>query len=426
MTAPRRALVLAHPFPPAGGGGVQRTSKLVKYLPEHGWRATVLTTQAELYPQLTGIEDAALLAEVSAAADIVRVRSVETIALPPAIDRWVRRLLLPDRSRLWNPGALAAALAAHARAPFAVVYATGNPYSSFLLGRTLARLIRRPYVLDMRDAWRLRGNYRPGNFVREARLARMERLALQDAAHVVFATAPMEARYLQHYPGLEGRTSTIINGFDEDDYPAAPYAGPYLGPGDPVWFAHAGTWTSYLRPDALFAAFARARALDPAFAARARLRMAGRFGTTPAERAEIGAGLDAHGLRDVLDQRGYLDHPDAVQLQRTADALLLVTSGLPDEQQAKTAEYLAAGRPVVAFVDAGVPAEQLIRHAERLEVASPRDPEAGAQALLATFRAADERRVGAQLPPPPPAAAAFTRRAAAQRIAAVFERVARA
>jgi glycosyltransferase involved in cell wall biosynthesis len=420
----RRVLVLAHPFPPAGGGGVQRTSKLVKYLPASGWRATVLTTQAELYPSLTGVSDTKLLADVGDAADVVRVTSPETVALPLALDRWVRRLLLPDRSRAWNPGALAAAVAQHLRTPFEVVYATGNPYSSYLLARALSAVIRRPYVLDMRDAWRLRGNYRPGNFVREARLARMERNTLEGAAHVVFATAPMEARYQAEYPALVGRSSTIINGFDEDDYPARPYTTPPLTPADPVYFTHVGTWTSYVRPDALFAAFQRARDQDPAFAARARLRMAGRFGANEADRAAFEGSLDAHGLRPVFEHLGYVDHPRAVELQRTADALVLVTSGLPDEQQAKTAEYLAAGRPVVALVDPGTPAEQLIRQAEVVELAHPRDPEAGAQALRACFHQADARRVRGTLPPPGPRTAHLTRRHAAHRVAAILAHVA--
>ena len=34
---PRRALALAYFFPPLGGGGVQRTLKHVKYLPDEGF-----------------------------------------------------------------------------------------------------------------------------------------------------------------------------------------------------------------------------------------------------------------------------------------------------------------------------------------------------------------------------------------------------
>ena len=152
--------------------------------------------------------------------------------------------------------------------------------------------------------------------------------------------------------------------------------------------------------------------------------MAGRFGANEADRAAFEASLDAHGLRPAFEHLGYVDHPRAVELQRTADALVLVTSGLPDEQQAKTAEYLAAGRPVVALVDPGTPAEQLIRQAEVVELAHPRDPEAGARALRACFHQADARRVQGTLPPPGPRTAQLTRRHAAQQVAAILAHVA--
>jgi hypothetical protein len=39
----RRVLCIAYAYPPYGGGGVQRTAKFVRYLPDHGWLPTVLT-----------------------------------------------------------------------------------------------------------------------------------------------------------------------------------------------------------------------------------------------------------------------------------------------------------------------------------------------------------------------------------------------
>lgn len=422
----RRVLVIAHPFPPAGGGGVQRTAKLTKYLPDFGWRATVLTTQAELYPRLMGVEDRALLAEVEGQVEIVRVPSPEAVPLPAPLSRALRRIALPDPAALWNPGALVAGLRLHAERPFSLLYATGNPYSSYLLARELSRLVRRPYVLDMRDAWRLRDNRRPSGRLglSEARLARMEAQVLGGAGHVVFATAPMEARYLEHYPTLGGRTSTILNGFDDADYPARDNPYPLRGPEDPVVFLHSGTWTDYVRPDTLLEGFRRARDADAAFRRRARLEMMGRWGTRPEETSALDALLDRLGLREVFTHHGYRSHPEAVLAQRTADALMLATSGLPDEQQAKTAEYLAAGRPVVALVDPGVPAEALIREAAHAELAPSKDPEAASRAFLRVFAAADARRVGPVLPPPPPAALPFTRKAAAERVATIFDRLA--
>ena len=39
----KNVLMIAYSFPPAGGPGVQRTSKFVKYLRNYGWEPVVLT-----------------------------------------------------------------------------------------------------------------------------------------------------------------------------------------------------------------------------------------------------------------------------------------------------------------------------------------------------------------------------------------------
>src|SRR5678815_2823742 len=44
----RKVLVLAYRFPPQGGGGVQRTLKFVKYLPQQGWLPIVPVSYTHL------------------------------------------------------------------------------------------------------------------------------------------------------------------------------------------------------------------------------------------------------------------------------------------------------------------------------------------------------------------------------------------
>ncbi len=58
----RRVLILTYSFPPAGGAGVQRIAKFVKYLPEYGWASTVLTSA----PALFELQDPSLLDEIPA------------------------------------------------------------------------------------------------------------------------------------------------------------------------------------------------------------------------------------------------------------------------------------------------------------------------------------------------------------------------
>ena len=44
-----KVLIISYYFPPMGMGGVQRTLKFAKYLPEFGWQPVVITDSPKKY-----------------------------------------------------------------------------------------------------------------------------------------------------------------------------------------------------------------------------------------------------------------------------------------------------------------------------------------------------------------------------------------
>lgn len=57
------------------------------------------------------------------------------------------------------------------------------------------------------------------------------------------------------------------------------------------------------------------------------------------------------GVADAVQHLGMLDRPDSYALQRSADALVLITSQNTSEATSKLFEYLASGRPIVALAE---------------------------------------------------------------------------
>jgi glycosyltransferase involved in cell wall biosynthesis len=418
----RRVLVLAHPFPPAGGAGVQRTSKLVKYLPRAGWQPTVLTTQAELYPRLFGLEDRRLLEDLPREAKVVRVPSYEGRRIPKRLAYVHARYAFPDRSRIWNLGAAPAAVLLHLRERFEVIYATGNPFSTFLLARLLGKSLRIPYVIDFRDSWVLRasGERKPYPDEREARVSAMEAEVVRDAAAVLFATRPMEVDYVSFYPELEGRTATILNGFDLSDYPSRSNPTRVRTESDPITFVYTGTFPWYLKPENLFEAFHRARQRHPGFKARARLQLFGKL--EDPKRGPLKGLLEERQIAEVTEVRGYVDHPTAVHEQRLADVLVLLISS-DRAQGGKAAEYLASGRPILALVPNPSPSYDVVSRSNHWAHALPDDIEGAVRAMIELFDAADSRRVREKLHAPGPELYDMSREATAARTASVFSRV---
>ncbi len=69
----RRVLVVAYVFPPAGGAGVQRVTKFVKYLPEFGWDCSVLTVANPSVP----VFDETLAKEIPESTVVRQARTLE-------------------------------------------------------------------------------------------------------------------------------------------------------------------------------------------------------------------------------------------------------------------------------------------------------------------------------------------------------------
>ena len=121
----KRVLLITYPFPPVGGAGVQRVTKFVKYLPEHGWDVSVLTVANPSVP----LHDDSLAKDIPSETIVCKARSWEpgysikaSVAASQPVGKqtrsgpkkriidMVRRLgslvLQPDPQILWMPEAV--------------------------------------------------------------------------------------------------------------------------------------------------------------------------------------------------------------------------------------------------------------------------------------------------------------------------------
>src|SRR5438128_8228914 len=163
----KRVLMVAYLFPPIANSGTQRPLKFAKYLTSCGWEPIVLTADRPPNEQI----DPRLLHEVPADIRVLRVPMLnERVgdllgrSLPVGAsarsrfatgiswrlrERWQR----PDLYALWRPTARRAAVRAFREIGFDVVYATGFPWTSLLIGRDVSHATGCPLVADFRDPW---------------------------------------------------------------------------------------------------------------------------------------------------------------------------------------------------------------------------------------------------------------------------------
>ena len=418
MSEPLRALVVSYAFPPTGGAGVGRPLKMVKYLGQHGVRASVLTAANPSVP----VRDESLLADVPADVEVVRARTLEPgykvkqmgwqpapgaaadgAARPPLARRamrWAveagRQVLVPDPQVLWQPGAGAALGRRLLAGKDDVVLITAPPFSQFMLA-PLARL--RPgvgVVLDYRDEWSTVREVFEMKAALPARVGAGLETSLLRAAHMVTtATAAFRDNLLARFPFLEPSTVVAIpNGYDAADFPdSLPAPAPDA---DKLLVTYAGTIFRLTSARGLLNAVRRLAEAEPALARRLRLRFVGRIVETE---ADAFVGTEALGV----ERTGYLPHgeiPGALSSSHLALCLLDEAPFVERVYPAKIFElaHLADrfGLRVLTLSPPGVLSDLVAEH--RIgPLLPPRDEPA-----IAAFLADELRAFVAGRRPPPP------------------------
>jgi glycosyltransferase involved in cell wall biosynthesis len=355
----RKVLFIAYLFPPMANSGTRRSLSFVNHLPDHGWQPTVLT-QAD--PPARSC-DPALLDEVRAGTRIERVALAGTILarglarlLPSAALRarvaaaleWRFNSLLqtPDEVLAWYPQAVARGVALHREIGFDVIYASGWPWTAFLVARAIAKRTGVPYVLDYRDTWTPTGTAKweaPSRM--QARFGPwLQRLAARKAAALITVTemlVPVIAR-----DAARSSVHCITNGYEPADFPAAPAPPAAASAERHYCIAYTGIYRDDYGLHELYRALRKLKDEGSPALQRIRVRAAG-FKPGPAR---------ALGIDDVVEELGYVPHAEATRMMHEADLLYLsvptgfyASASLPG----KLFEYMGSANPILAVVPQG-------------------------------------------------------------------------
>lgn len=379
-------LVIAHAFPPAAGMGTVRICRFLKYLPQYGWKAHVLTTAS--VPPGVPLDDT-MMGYVPPGTSISRVAATDLEAVCGRLERWhlgrlaylLNRLvgkLPPDRwLLLWLPQAYREARRILSERRIDAVFTSSFPCTTHLVGYLLKKTTGKPWVAEFRDEWS-QHPHRPWPAAWQKWLdAWLEQRVLQGADHIVAATNAYVAGLLALTPSkMKDKFTTITNGFDAEDFAARPPA-----PNDSFTMAHVG----FLYDGRSFLSALEELLLEGKIPCEeVRLLIAGKV--EPLCFAPFR--LEDYPLTGQITQyTGWLSHAEAVQYMRSARVLLVTlgrhrgTATIPG----KAFEYVASGRPVLAVVPPEGEAAKVIRKTNTGMVVDPEDISAIKESLLSVY-----------------------------------------
>ncbi len=380
MTTPRRVLVVTYFHPPSTAVGGARWAAMARHLRAMSHEVTIITST--VHGELPGADGAGIVRTW----DLANARTLRRLLRRPApvapgtptIDttapRLLTRVVVPDSHVVsWMPGVLAATRRLLRERRIDCLVTSGPPDSTHLLGLALGR--RRPaWIADFRDGWRFEPLAEPWP-TRPQRMieARQERAVARGADVVLGATRPIAEDFAGR---LGARAEWVPNGWDPEL--AADVQDAMLpAVADAGWatLVHTGTLSGPRGrdPRPLLRALRRVND-EPGRDRRVRLVLAGR--TTVEDQRLLAEAELGESVRHV----GLLERRAALALQRSADALVLLTGSHSSEATGKLFEYLAAGRPILALADANE-AQRIVRLTATGVTVPPLDEERIAAAL---------------------------------------------
>ena len=242
---------------------------------------------------------------------------------------------IPDQFIGWIPPGCAAGHRQLSNWKADLIFASGPPFTTLIIGSLLARWFRIPWVAEFRDRW-WDDPYYPPPWWRQRLDKRLESRVLRNVAGVVTVSEPWAETYRRRY----GKPTIVVyNGYDPRDYTieADAEAAGING----LTIAYTGAiYPGRRDPSALF------EALPMMDGGNGWCRVEF-YGTNPDHVFPL---ADKFGVRDLVYVYPRVPRKESLAIQRRSDILLFMQWNDPKEQgnvPGKLFDYLAARRPIL-------------------------------------------------------------------------------
>lgn len=329
----RRVLVLTYHFPPEGGPAVQRVLKFVKYLPFFGYEPIVLTA---LHP--IGVKDQDLFNEIPSSLRVYRVMDFGAW-VPYELRKRLFHNLLPDRHITWKRFAFSKAIQIIQKEKIDLLFSSSPPHSVQVIAKEIAMQTGLPWVADLRDEWTRHPNFQ----AKSERAIFLERETLSFSKTITVVTQAAQQNFKEI---VQERVPVYFlpNGYDPEDFVGI-QSTQKSHQNSRLNFVYCGRFTKTSSPHAFFLVLREMVKEDPSWKAHLRIQVIG--GTN-----NQNAMSSFPELNSIMEWIPYQPHRKALAFMRSADVLLLFSTGGPGSEilTGKVYEYMATGKPILCVV----------------------------------------------------------------------------
>ncbi|MDO7171328.1 glycosyl transferase family 1 [Mariniflexile sp. AS56] len=368
----KKALIITYYWPPAGGPGVQRWLKFVKYLPEFNIEPVVYIPENPNYPLI----DASLMAEVSEELTILKHLIKEPYKLAGLFSKktsktiskgvisekktqgFIEKALLfirgnffiPDARKAWVKPSVAFLSDYISKENIETIITTGPPHSVHLIGLQLKEQLGVKWISDFRDPWTTIGYHKQLRLTASSKAKHKafekQVLATSDQILVTSFTTKKEFQQLTNQP-----IEVITNGYDKESVVPFEMDSKFT-------LAHIGSLLSKRNPEVLWRVLNDLVLENDSFSKDFQLNFIGFVSEN------VLHSLEKYNLSDFVNNIGYVSHKEAIAFQKKSQILLLIEIDSVDTKcivPGKLFEYMVSNRPIIALGPKDSDVEKIIK-----------------------------------------------------------------
>ncbi len=362
----KKVLIVTYYWPPAGGPGVQRVLKFVKFLPKLGWEPIVLTVRNGEYPAI----DETLAKNIPEGCKVFKseiwepasaykkfmgmksgekiptaVLADETPSLKKKIASIVRlNLFVPDAKIGWINNAVKTGKEIIRTEKPDLIFSSSPPPTVHLIARRLAKYSKLKWIADFRDPWTDIHYYenQPRLSVVKAFDRMLEKKVLTEADRIS-CISKLDIDLDFGKKTNPGKCCNIPNGYDEEDFSELK-----LDEKNDNRFEmlHLGAVNKERVPHKLLRALKTLNEEGVILEKLFQLKFVGK--TEEVLKQEV----EQLGINDLVKFVSYVPHSEALKHIESASVMLLLVTQSDKNKRilpGKTFEYIRTGREILAL-----------------------------------------------------------------------------
>ena len=368
----KKTLIITYYWPPAGGPGVQRWLKFVKYLPKFNVEPIVYIPENPNYPLI----DESLVSEVSKDVTILKQPIKEPYKLAQLFSKkssktiskgiiseknkqsFVEKVMLyirgnffiPDARKSWIKPSVAYLSKYISEHNIETIITTGPPHSLHLIGLQLKEKLGVKWLTDFRDPWTTIGYQKQLKLTEKSQQKhkQLEKQVLNKADQIIVTSAVTK----KEFEAITNKPIDVItNGYDYESVSEIELDSKFS-------IAHIGSLLSKRNPEILWKVLSDLVTENNNFSKDFQLNFVGSVSE------DVLDSIKKNGLSDYVNNVGYISHKESIRFQKKSQIVLLIEMDSEDTKciiPGKLFEYMVSNRPIVALGPKGSDVENILK-----------------------------------------------------------------